>query len=135
VNHPTEAGKGNRPQHRCRGRPDHGNTNAAEIQQGGAPTEGGTLGGPLGGLFKILETDSVVLLRVYQTRPTDAALWKSKLLDRKLGNLRWIAITGLADLNDLFRNDLGQRVVAVNQMQGAQRPFIGVVQEPNLFRP
>src|SRR5262249_14793605 len=46
--------------------------------------------------------------------PTEAALLDVQLSDRDLGNRDRIAGTALTDLYDLARNDLGNRIVAID---------------------
>jgi len=62
-------------------------------------------------------------------------LWESEVFDDGLGDLCRIANAVQSKLDNFFGDDLGERVVAVNQMQVAQRALISQVQAPDLLRP
>ena len=57
----------------------------------------------------------------------------AKLLDGELGNLCGIANTRRADLDYFLRDDVGNRVVAINQAKRVQGPSVGRVQTLDFF--
>ena len=60
-------------------------------------------------------------------------VWPPELLNRQFTDFFRIA-DGRADLDDLLRDHLGNRVIAINQVQRVQGTTISPVKEFNFFR-